>query len=649
MTTEHQTIRMSFHGRIIDHLGIQMYQSPVAAIAEIVSNSWDADAEDVWISLPDALGADASIVILDDGWGMTFEECERRYLQIGACRRDEEGGGLSEGKRRPVLGRKGIGKFAGFGIAERMTVRTISKKNGELTEFTLDINQLRTGGYVETGGNDVSVSEYLGPDDQRMSDHGTTITLSGLKLQRRQSTEAFGRSMARRFLLRERAEDFRVWVDGQPLPDDEAGQVEFMFPRDYAASQRPSGLEIDQDIWGVEALPSGRRLRWKVTFYKQPIEDEELRGVAVFSRGKLAQKAFFFNLSGGLGGQHGQEYMSGMVEADFIDDLQEDLIATERQRINWDHHATMELEEWGKARIKELLRIWQDRRGEEKRRMLEAKVASFSPRLERLAAPERRTVQTALTKLGGIAAITDQQFEELGEAILLAWEQGRLHELIDSLSGMETLSETDLVAILMEAKVLTALNLAEAVKTKLEVIHGLEQRIARHELENAVRDYIANNPWLISPQWETFRVEKGITGLTTDAAAEADMTGEDWEGRVDLVLSSGNHLLVLEFMRPGLRLDWDHVSRFERYIRILRSRLEVNTAGQFREVTGFIVADRLATDASIVSKIRDMRSDSMYAMDWDTLLREAKAASSEFLEILVSRAPDDQRIVALSE
>jgi hypothetical protein len=30
---------LNFHGRIIDHLGIQMYQSPTAAIAEMVSNA----------------------------------------------------------------------------------------------------------------------------------------------------------------------------------------------------------------------------------------------------------------------------------------------------------------------------------------------------------------------------------------------------------------------------------------------------------------------------------------------------------------------------------------------------------------------------------------------------------------------------------
>jgi hypothetical protein len=37
-------LRLSFHGRIIDSLGIQMYQSPVAAVAELIANAWDADA-----------------------------------------------------------------------------------------------------------------------------------------------------------------------------------------------------------------------------------------------------------------------------------------------------------------------------------------------------------------------------------------------------------------------------------------------------------------------------------------------------------------------------------------------------------------------------------------------------------------------------
>lgn len=69
---------LNFHGRIIDHLGIQMYQSPTAAIAEMVSNAWDADATEVDITLPTT--ENRTIVIKDNGVGMTFEECQKNSL-----------------------------------------------------------------------------------------------------------------------------------------------------------------------------------------------------------------------------------------------------------------------------------------------------------------------------------------------------------------------------------------------------------------------------------------------------------------------------------------------------------------------------------------------------------------------------------------
>jgi len=43
---------------------------------------------------------------------------------------------------------------------------------------------------------------------------------------------------------------------------------------------------------------------------------------------------FFFNLSGGISGQVGLEYLTGQVEADFLDGT-EDCIATDRQSVNW--------------------------------------------------------------------------------------------------------------------------------------------------------------------------------------------------------------------------------------------------------------------------------------------------------------------------
>ena len=49
---QEKKLHLSFHGRIIDSLGIQMYQSPVAAVAELIANAWDADATKVDVTLP---------------------------------------------------------------------------------------------------------------------------------------------------------------------------------------------------------------------------------------------------------------------------------------------------------------------------------------------------------------------------------------------------------------------------------------------------------------------------------------------------------------------------------------------------------------------------------------------------------------------
>jgi len=640
---------LTFHGRILEHLGIQAYQSPVSALAELVANGWDADAEIVRITLPDALGPDATITVADDGAGMTFDQCQERYLNVGWNRRRGDPNQRTEKKLRPVLGRKGIGKFAGFGIAKDITVTTVSEQTGERTVFQLSLSRLLSDEYVDTTRQPIDVLQYEPPDAVRRHEHGTIVTLSSLTIPRPLPPAKFARSMARRFLLHQTQADFRVLVNGEPLAQSlDLEDAEYLFPRDYDSATRPARLrDTDEQGWGTEEIDGGHTIRWRFVFHRRPIDDEELRGVSVFAKGKLAQAPFFFNLAGGLGGQHGMEYLSGQVQADFIDGGENDLISTERQRINWQHVLTSPLLDWGQNRLKELLRLWRDRRAEERIKKIEQRVAAFSSRLDKLGPREARTVTGALRRIAQVPAIDDEQFQELGQAILLAWEQGRLRELISDISNLESLSEAELLSILVEAKVLTALNVAEAVKTKVSAIDGLEKRLRQRDLERAVRDYVAENPWLIAPQWETFRVERSVARLAADAAQRAQLVGQDWDGRVDLALASGHTLLILEFMRPGLRLDWDHLQRFERYVLIMRSAIAANTAGPFKVVTGYIVADGLTDAAGNRDKVRDMAQREMYALDWYTLLSNAKRTWQDFLEVLAAREPEDERLKAL--
>ena len=182
--------------------------------------------------------------------------------------------------------------------------------------------------------------------------------------------ESFARSMARRFVLAQQADNFRVTINGVDLPqeaDPIGNSVEFTFPTAYAAAEKPEDLTITADGWAREKLAKeGQEVAWQIKFTEKPIGEEELRGVAVYCGVKVAQAPFFFLLSGGLSGQHGQQYMVGRVKADYLDHLATDLITTERQRINWEEDNANRLLVWGQQRLKQLLALWQERRAESK-------------------------------------------------------------------------------------------------------------------------------------------------------------------------------------------------------------------------------------------------------------------------------------------
>lgn len=640
---DHSKLKISFHGRIIDHLGIQMYQSPVAAIAELISNAWDAEAEIVNINLPDQLGPDAVITIYDTGTGMTFEQCQDRFLAVGRNRRTNYHE-LTAVKQRPVLGRKGIGKFAGFGIAKVIHVATISQDTGEKTVFQLDLEQLRAGQYIEHDG-DIEVLDYQGPDDARKAQHSTAITLKRLTLGRRIGVPQFSSSMARRFGLRAEMQDFELRIDGTPLPPPEdVAEVEMIFPRDYTPEKLlQHGIELEGE-WGKETLGDGNPIRWRVAFYKKPITDDDLRGIAVFANVKLAQNPFDFNVTG-VSGQHGLAYMAGRVQADYIDAFADDLIAPERQRINWTVDETGALLAWGQGRVRELLGLWRDKRSSERVDQIAVKLAPFAARLNRMQPHERSIVEKALRGLAAVSSLDEADFLNLSQSVILAWEGGRLKDLIYEIGQTENMEAGKLVKILVEANVLNSLHTAEAVKAKIDLIVGLSERIKTRELENSIRNYVAENPWLIDHRWETFKVENSVAHVCQAAAHEAELDAQpDWNQRIDLVLSSEPQLLVLEFMRPVLTVDRDHMDRFTKYVDAIESQLQVNSANGFTSVTGILVADKLNKSATNVNRLKKMAEQGLYAMDWQTLLSRAAARWKDFLSGLVERAPQDERL-----
>jgi hypothetical protein len=629
-----------------------MYQSPTAALAELLSNAWDADATEVKILLPDAIAPSAIIVLRDNGNGMTLEEVREHYLKVGLNRRGSRPTEMSPSLGRAILGRKGIGKFAGFGIARRIIIDTVSGVTGERTRFEMDYERIRGDSeeYVNSAPLLIPGATYERPDGARIANHGTAITLADLILVRRPSPAQLRRSMSRRFSFGASISNFEIQIDGENVPADaDAEGVQLSFPRDYVTSERPAELQLIDGEWGTETLPDGNVIRWRVRFYEDPINEAELAGVAVFTSGKVAQMPFLFNLAGGLGGQHGASYMAGRVEADYLNALPRDIISPERQRIDWEAPEAAALLTWGQERTKALLRLWKSRRGEQRQQRLSARLQPLEASLAELKPIEQRPLRRLLQNLAMLESLDDSQFLTMAESLTIAWKAGRLKDLIEQLGDVETLDEGQMIQILLEANVLTDLQLAEIVRTQIGIIRELRRRIEQRDVELSLRDYIAEHPFIIDPRWQTFRKETRVNSILRDAASDSGIDSDpEYRGRIDLALSSGETLLVLEFMRPGITLDFDHLQRFQRYIAEIRAALDGNTVLPFTKVIGYVVADNRNRRPGVTTLIGELARNDQVVATWQTLLEMAEAGWTEQMALLEARSDGDQRIAELS-
>ena len=155
------------HPKLAALLG-ENYRSSEFALRELVDNAWDAEAQNVWITLPSILTEDAIIEFRDDGTGMTPEEIRSEYLIIANNRRDRKGDTTQNG--RLVKGRKGIGKFAGLFVGSVMQVET--RARGKRTTVHIEKKALAAAKY-DIEDIDLPVTE----DECQATDHGTTIRI----------------------------------------------------------------------------------------------------------------------------------------------------------------------------------------------------------------------------------------------------------------------------------------------------------------------------------------------------------------------------------------------------------------------------------------------------------------------------------------
>jgi len=632
-----RVLKMNFAGRFIDLLGQQMYGGPVPSVVELIANAWDADADRVEITIPENLTVSgAEIVVRDWGEGMSFEEINDHYLNIGYERRQR---GERTKKGRLVMGRKGIGKLAGFGIAEDIIIHSV--KEGHLVEFKLNYTELKSRetleGYTFTPDVDQDCNEP----------NGVTVIYKNLKAKRNIDIESFRRSMGRRFALG--AVKMEIKINGVPLTSED---LEFEH-------------RVPQDGWHEEEAPGFGKVCYWFGFLKAPIQDSELRGASVFARERVAQMTpFFFNLAGGINGQVGLEYLTGQVKSEVLDSTI-DHIATPRQTVNWQFGQAPILEKWGQEKIKELCRDWKKRREENNLKKFKHNYSELYPLIQPLPDQERKDLISALEKIARIETIGEEEFEVISRSIVSGVQRESVRKVIHRINAAHEDAMEDLYQAIKEWDVISAVALAEVVQGKIEIIRQFEKHINERLPEKKkggldMQTFIRDHPWLLGQEYEylrpaDFHKERGVDKWIEEVLQETDIefakNKEDREKRRFDLLCMVHELkiVVLELMRPGENADYDHLSRLLRYVTKIQAAIsDSSTELSYRNkaVYGLLIADGITSDRSLQTILENNRNI-VGAVTWKALFRDVEGRYRDFFEVLRMKAPEDPRIKGL--
>lgn len=119
--------------------GKQLYANMSAAIAELVANGLDANAENVYVYMDIRDKNSATIAIFDDGDGMDETAMEKNYAVVGRNKREN----LEPEEASKKMGRKGIGKLAALYLSNTYYVITKKAEQKEARAWKLDVSNFQ--------------------------------------------------------------------------------------------------------------------------------------------------------------------------------------------------------------------------------------------------------------------------------------------------------------------------------------------------------------------------------------------------------------------------------------------------------------------------------------------------------------------------
>lgn len=680
---------------IVEDLGVNLYTTLPRVLIEFLANAYDADSPDVSITADftkilrarnviraehklelqkaqtpaekaavaplerKTLPPENVIIVQDSGHGMSMEDLQLKYLIIGRRRRDDESSSRTP-KGRLVMGRKGLGKLAAFGVAHQ--VQIVSKRAGEsaASKITLDYDVLRKVHHAE----DVTVEAEIVEDGGGLGKCGTRITLSRLVFESVSNEETTIKSVIGSAFSLIESEDFVVNLNSKRI---EPAQRKFVYA--YPEPTIDENALIDYVLKTEDEDELKFQYRIRFTGPGQQLDSHE-RGVRVYAHSRIASMPDLFGIRTGIHGYQNTHYLDGKVVADFIDDKPIDYISTDRQTLRWETPLLAPLRSFLKDEMEKAIKGYQSVK--DVKSETDVKADTFTQTtIEKSTLPKHRK-RAAYRIAAAIAAskgdsTADPFYKRVLPILVNGLSQG------DILATIAQVAEEGKHDIHRLMTVLTRLT-AQEFDEFSTIVHGRIQGISALESfyrnvdfkagknEADLHDLFKKNPWLIDPTFTQF-----LTSNTTEAdlnvrlvkeleiddhpPAKYDKNSADETDplksnkRPDLVFlissTALGRVVIVELKAPNTPLHLDHLNQLKGYIRRAEAWLKKQGgAKKEHRVEGLLIGSMGEADTradkqlALDDEIQKYENNAAWKVyDIGVVLERTKQAHQEILDV----------------
>lgn len=606
-----EKLTLKFDPNTIEHLGVSLYSKLPSVLSELISNSWDADADNVLIEFTENKTTKV-IKYIDDGVGMDFNELNEKFLLIGRNRRTNLENRLTK-KNRKVIGKKGLGKLSVFGICD--VIEIISIKDGFKNHFKMDLNDIKD-----------SKGEYnpeLLCDKNEVSEekNGTKLILQKIRRKSGFDIDDLAISLSKKFLILDELNTTLKLNENKEI--NVTNELKFSGIEEQFRWDFPNDLDDEYEFHA--------KIKGFILTTKTPIKDTEMSGVYLTSRGKIVNTASFYGLRDN---DQFHSYVTGYLQVDFIDDFENDVISTDRHSLNWETDRTKDLQTYLQNVIRKIGNEWKRKRSDLKKSDIKEETKlDIDVWQNSLPKYERDLSERIINPILSNAQLETSKSSEIIKNVIDKFENITFKEYADKIAEISNDEQMpEFLKLINDWKAIEAKEIKGLADARIEVIKQFEKYLNTNTKEvPTLHNFLKKFSWLLDPRILEFRDEVTYSSLLKEAFPDDGLVEKN--RRIDFLCSNalGEILYVIEIKRSQYEVDYDAIEQAYDYRSFLNEKYASHTG--FTKVVCFVVGGSKSSDRKFKDKEKTyIQTGEVFVKTYRELLEQSKEYHKEFIE-----------------